>query len=72
MEASFGSRDNDHSFSYVVDRAHSGLTDMFVSHFRREQAKEKEQPQKASVLGKLRRPLPESPAKSGKDVSHER
>ena len=27
MEASFGSKENDHSVYYVVDQAHSGLTD---------------------------------------------
>lgn len=72
MEACFGSKENDHSLYYVVERAHSGLTDMFVSHFRREQAKEKEQPQRESVLGKLQRPLPVPTAKSGKDVNYER
>lgn len=72
MEASFGSRENDHSVSYVVDKAHSCLTDLFVSHFRKEQAREKEQPKKESVLGKLQRPLPEPAARPGKDGSHER
>ena len=72
MEASFGSRENDHSVYYVVDRAHSGLTDLFVSHFRKEQAREKEQPKKESILGKLQKPLPEPAAKAGKDKSHER
>lgn len=72
MEASFGSRESDHSVYYVVDKSHPGLTDLFVSRFREEQAKEKEQPQKDSILGKLRRPLPEQTAKPGKEVSHER
>lgn len=72
MEASFGSRENDHSVYYVVDKAHPGLTDLFVSHFRREQAKEREQPKKESILGKLQKPLPEPAAKAGKDKSHER
>ena len=72
MEASFGSRENDHSVYYVVDRAHSSLTDLFVSHFRREQAREHEQPKRESILGKLQKPLPEPAAKAGKDKSHER
>lgn len=72
MEASFGSRENDHSVYYVVDRAHSGLTDLFVSHFRKEQTREKEQPKKESILGKLQKPLPQPAAKAGKDKSHER
>lgn len=72
MEAGFGSRENDHSVYYVVDRAHPGLTDLFVSHFRKEQAREKEQPKKESILGKLQKPLPERTAKPGKDKSHER
>ena len=71
MESSFGSRDNDHSVYYLVE-AHSGLTDMFVSHFRREQAKEKERPKRESLLGKLQRPLPAPTAKPGKDKSRER
>lgn len=72
MEASFGSRDNDRSYSYVVSEAHSCLTDCFVSHFRQEQAKEKEHPRRESVLGKLQKPLPPPAEKSGKDVNHER
>lgn len=72
MEASFGSRESDHSLSYVVDKAHSCLTDLFVSHFRKEQVREKEQPKKESVLGKLQKPLPIPSAKDGKDKSHER
>ena len=72
MEASFGSRENDHSVYYVVDKAHSGLTDLFVSHFRREQVKEREQPKKESILGKLQKPLPGPAAKPGKDKNHER
>lgn len=72
MEASFGSKENDHSVYYVVDKPHSGLTDLFVSHFRKEQAKEREQPKKESVLSKLQKPLLEPAAKDGKDKSHER
>ena len=72
MEASFGSRENDHSVYYVIDKAHSSLTDLFVSHFRKEQAREKEQPKKESIMGKLKKPLPEPAAKAGKDKSHER
>jgi hypothetical protein len=71
MVASFGSRENDRSISYIVE-SHSGLTDMFVSHFRKEQAKEKEQPKKESVLGKLQKPLPKQAAKPDKDKKHER
>lgn len=72
MEASFGSREKDHSVYYVADQAHSGLTDLFVSRFRKEQAKEKEQPKKESILGKLQKPLPDAAEKVGKDKSHER
>lgn len=71
MEDGFGAREADHSVYYVVN-THSGLTDLFVSHFRKEQAREKEQPKKESVLGKLQKPLPTLPAKDGKDKSHER
>lgn len=72
MEAGFGSRERDHSVYYIVDQAHSGLTDLFVSHFRKEQTKEREQPKKESVLGKLQRPLPAPAAKDGKGKTHER
>lgn len=71
MEAGFGSREKDHSVYYVVD-THSVLTDAFVSHFRKEQAREKEQPKKESILGKIQKPLPAYSAKPGKDKSHER
>lgn len=70
MEAGFGSRENDHSVHYVVN-SHSVLTDSFVSHFRKEQTREKEQPKKESILGKLQKPLPEQAAKRGKNKSHE-
>lgn len=69
MEVCFGSRGNDHSVHYVVD-SHSSLTDLFVSHFRREQ--EKEQPKKQSVLSKLQKPLPEQKPKTDRTVNHER
>lgn len=72
MEASFGSRENDRSVYYVVDRPHSGLTDLFVTRFRREQAKEREQPKRESILSKLQRPLPEAAPKRGGDKGHER
>jgi hypothetical protein len=72
MEASFGSRENDRSIYYVVDKAHTALTDLFVSHFRKEQAKEREQPKKESVLGKLQKPLAKQATKPDKDKSHER
>lgn len=72
MEASFGSRENDRSVYYVVDKGHSCLTDAFTSHFRKEQAKEHEQPKKESILGKIQRPLPEPVTKAGKDKPHER
>lgn len=54
VEAGFGSRENDHSIYYVVDRPHSGLTDLFVSRFRKEQEKEKVPPARTSVRDKLR------------------
>lgn len=72
MEASFGSRDSDRSLYYVVNQAHSGLTDLLVTRFRKEQAKEREQPKKESILGKLQKPLPAPTAKGGKDKTHER
>lgn len=44
---------------FVVDQAHTGLVDLFVTHMRKELAKEKEQPQKkSSVLAQLRETLP--------------
>lgn len=72
MDASFGSRESDRSVYYVVDQAHSGLTDLFVTRFRKEQAREKDQPKKESILGKIQRPVPVPTAKPGKGKSHER
>ncbi len=72
MEDCFGARETDHSVYYVVEKSHSGLTNLFVSRFRKEQTAEKEHPKKESVLGKLQKPLPAPSARDGKDKAHER
>ncbi len=60
----------DRNCYFVVDQAHTGLTDLFITHFRK--ALEKEPPEKKpSVLKKLQKPLPEAPAKHGKENAQE-
>ena len=51
----------DRSVYFVVDQAHPGLVDLFVSHFRKEQEHSKTAPEKKpSVLAKLREKAAES------------
>lgn len=46
---------------FVVDQAHPGLVDLFVSHFRKEQEHSKTTPEKKpSVRAKLREKVAES------------
>ena len=55
---------------FVVDQAHTGLVDLFVTHFRKELEKAPME-KKPSVLDKLHKPLPAIEVKSGKDKSQE-
>ena len=58
---------------FVVDRSHSGLTDLFITAFRREQQKQKEAPQRMSIYEKLRQPVPQpTTQKKPHSVSQER
>lgn len=61
---------NDRNCYFVVDQAHTGLTDLFVTHFRRELEKAPKE-KKTSVLEKLTKPLPEVTAKSSKNKAKE-
>ena len=49
----------DRRTAFVVDR-HSGLTDLFVSAFRKEQQKLKEAPPRVSIYEQLRQPVPQT------------
>lgn len=60
----------DRNCYFVVDRAHTGLVDLFVSHFRKELEKAPKE-KKPSVLDKLSKPLPEVAAKTGKSKAQE-
>lgn len=60
----------DRNCYFVVDRPHTGLTDLFITHFRKEMAKELPV-KKPSVLGKLQKPLPEPSPGSGKSKTQE-
>ena len=48
----------DRRTAFVVD-SHSGLTDLFVTAFRKEQLKMRETPSRLSIYDQLRRPLPQ-------------
>lgn len=61
---------SDRNCYFVVDQAHTGLTDLFVTHFRRELEKAPKE-KRASVLEKLAKPLPEIAVKSGKSKEKE-
>ena len=55
----------DRRTAFVVDRSHSGLTDMFVTAFRKEQQKMRETPARMSIYDQLRQPLqPTAPHKA--------
>jgi len=60
----------DRNCYFVVDQAHTGLVDLFVTHFRKELEKAPKE-KKPSVLDKLAKPLPESAAKLGKSKEQE-
>ena len=51
----------DRRTAFVVDRSHSGLTDLFVTAFRREQQKLLEAPSRMSIYEQLRQPVPQTP-----------
>lgn len=55
---------NDRNCYFVVD-SHPGLTNLFVTHFRKELEKDA-QAKKPSILNKLSHPLPEAKPKSDK------
>lgn len=48
----------DRNCYFVVDQAHTGLTDLFITHFRKELAKAPQE-KRPSVLKKLQKPLPQ-------------
>ena len=60
----------DRNCYFVVDQAHTGLVDLFVTHFRKELEKAPME-KKTSVLDKLHKPLPATEVKPGKDKSQE-
>lgn len=60
----------DRNCYFVVDQAHTGLMDLFVTYFRKELEKAPKE-KKPSVLEKLVKPLPEAAAKSGKSEAQE-
>ena len=60
----------DRNCYFVVDQAHTGLVDLFVTHFRKELEKAPME-KKPSVLDKLHKPLPATEVKPGKDKSQE-
>ena len=59
----------DQNVFLVVDKAHPGLTDLFVREARRAQAKEQQKPEpkkeveKPSILEKLKSPIPKNAPK---------
>lgn len=57
---------SDRNCYFVVDRAHTGLTDLFITHFRKEMVKAPQE-KKPSVLEKLQKPLLEPSPGSGKN-----
>ena len=60
----------DRNCYFAVDRAHTGLMDLFVTHFRKELEKAPKK-KKPSVLDKLSKSLPEAAAKPGKCKAQE-
>jgi hypothetical protein len=52
----------DRNCYFVVDRPHTGLTDLFITHFRKELEKAPRE-KKPSVLEKLQKPLPDAAPK---------
>lgn len=47
---------------FVVDRPHSGLTDIFITAFRKEQQKQRETPERMSIYERLKQPVPKMSA----------
>ncbi len=60
----------DRNCYFVVDQAHTGLVDLFATHFRKELEKAPKD-KKPSVLDKLTKPLPEAVAKPSKSKAQE-
>ena len=60
----------DRNCYFVVDRPHTGLTDLFITHFRKELEKAPRE-KKPSVLEKLQKPLPDAASKPGREKAKE-
>ena len=60
----------DRNCYFVVDRPHTGLTDLFITHFRKELEKAPRE-KKPSVLKKLQNPLPDTAPKPGREKAQE-
>lgn len=60
----------DRNCYFVVDQAHTGLVDLFVTHFRKELEKAPRE-KKPSVLKKLQNPLPDTAPKPGREKAQE-
>ena len=60
----------DRNCYFVVDRPHTGLTDLFITHFRKELEKAPRE-KKPSVLEKLQKPLPDTAPKPGREKAQE-
>lgn len=50
----------DSRYYLAVDRPHSGLTDLFITAFRKEQVKQLETPKRMSIYEQLRQPVPQA------------
>lgn len=53
---------------FVVDRCHPGLTDLFITAFRKERQKKIETPPRKSIYEQLRQPVPQTHAPTPKKV----
>ena len=60
----------DRNCYFVVDRPPTGLTDLFITHFRKELEKAPRE-KKPSVLEKLQKPLPDAAPKPSRDKAQE-
>ena len=60
----------DRNCYFVVDQAHTGLVDLFVTHFRKELEKAPRE-KKPSVLEKLQKPLPDTAPKPVREKAQE-
>ena len=60
----------DRNCYFVVDRPHTGLTDLFITHFRKELEKAPRE-KKPSLLEKLQKPLPDTAPKPVREKAQE-